>query len=247
MTDKLQRSVIAWSGMALVAFTSLPSPAQEISDAQRSAIRSACMMDYERHCMSVPPGGMASLQCLQQNMSSLSSTCQHAVSDIEKALAPAAAPKAAAPAPAKATPAAPAAAAPKAATPAAASATPSSPAPAAPAKAAAPAAAPASPAKAAMPAPSSAPPAKAPARSASAPAKASAPLDIEPPPSTALVLRPMLPREELYVTRSACSVDLRSYCEGVAPGGGRLMRCLAAQTDRISQACKDILIRFSAN
>jgi hypothetical protein len=55
--------------------------------------------DYEAHCASVPPGGAASLQCLQQNMSSLSSGCQSAVRAVE----PPAAPKAeSAPAPAAA-------------------------------------------------------------------------------------------------------------------------------------------------
>src|ERR1035438_2874111 len=49
-----------------------PAFSQAPTDAQRSAIRSACRADYEAHCASVPPGGMASLQCLQQNMSSRS-------------------------------------------------------------------------------------------------------------------------------------------------------------------------------
>jgi len=47
------------------------------------------------HCSSVPPGGEASLQCLQKNMSSLSSSCQSAVRAVE---APAAAKTDAAPA-----------------------------------------------------------------------------------------------------------------------------------------------------
>ena len=43
------------------------------------------------------------------------------------------------------------------------------------------------------------------------------------------VLRPMRPREELFVLRSACSGDVRTLCGGVAPGGGRIMQCLATQ------------------
>ncbi|MET0874485.1 MAG: cysteine rich repeat-containing protein [Pseudolabrys sp.] len=59
--------------------------AQAPSDAQRSAIRSACRSDYMAHCSSVQPGGAAALQCLQKNIASLSSACQTAV----KAVSPA--------------------------------------------------------------------------------------------------------------------------------------------------------------
>ena len=86
-----------------------PAFSQAPSQAQRDAIKSQCRSDYMAHCSSVPPGGEASLQCLQKNMSSLSSGCQSAVRAVE---APAA-PKADS-APAAAT-AKPAAAAPKAA------------------------------------------------------------------------------------------------------------------------------------
>src|SRR5882762_11478214 len=83
----------------LTALFAVATPAfsQAPTDAQRNAIRSECRSDYEAHCASVPPGGEASLQCLQKNMSSLSSGCQAAVRAVE----PAAAPKAeSAPAPA---------------------------------------------------------------------------------------------------------------------------------------------------
>jgi hypothetical protein len=72
---------------AIVAVTALamafPAFSQAPTDAQRSAISSACRSDYIAHCSSVPPGGMASLQCLQKNMSSLSSSCKAAVNAIE--------------------------------------------------------------------------------------------------------------------------------------------------------------------
>ncbi len=64
-------------------------------------------------------------------------------------------------------------------------------------------------------------------------------------PATVLVLRPMLPREELFVLRSACSSDVRTLCGGVAPGGGRIMQCLAARASSISPACKDVLAQFA--
>src|ERR1041384_4822713 len=89
---------------ARIPGTRAPAFAQAPSQAQRDAIKSQCRSDYMAHCSSIPPGGEASLQCLQKNMSSLSSSCQSAVRAVE---APAAAttkpadttaPKAAAPA-----------------------------------------------------------------------------------------------------------------------------------------------------
>src|SRR5260370_26870975 len=86
-----------------------PAFSQAPTDAQRNAIRSECRSDYEAHCASVPPGGAASLQCLQKNMSSLSSSCQTAVRAVEAPAAsnaesaPAAAPPKAEAAPAAVT------------------------------------------------------------------------------------------------------------------------------------------------
>src|SRR5215469_16811960 len=53
--------------------------AQAPSEAQREAIKSNCRSDYMAHCSSIPPGGAASLECLQKNMSSLSGACASAV------------------------------------------------------------------------------------------------------------------------------------------------------------------------
>src|SRR5712675_2478849 len=102
----------AHAALIVTALFAVATPAfsQAPTDAQRSAIRSECRSDYEAHCASVPPGGAASLQCLQKNMSSLSSSCQTAVRAVEAPAAatakPAdtAAPKAAAPAAATAAP-----------------------------------------------------------------------------------------------------------------------------------------------
>src|ERR1700712_4464794 len=83
-----------------IFMAAVPALSQAPTDAQRSAIRSACRADYQAHCASIPPGGEASLQCLQKNLSSLSSSCQSAVRAVEPAAAPkaeaapAAAPKA---------------------------------------------------------------------------------------------------------------------------------------------------------
>lgn len=53
--------------------------AQQPTQAQTNAIRQSCRSDYQVHCATVPTGGSAALQCLQQNLSSLSAACQTAV------------------------------------------------------------------------------------------------------------------------------------------------------------------------
>jgi hypothetical protein len=65
-------------------------------------------------------------------------------------------------------------------------------------------------------------------------------------PPAVVVLRPMRPREELFVLRSACGGDARSLCGGVAPGGGRIVQCLATNAGSLTPACKDVLSQFSA-
>ena len=276
MINTLRPAAALWASLATFLFADVtPVFSQAPSDAQRSAIRSECRSDYEAHCASVPPGGAASLQCLQKNMSSLSSGCQAAVRAVE----PPAAPKAES-APAAAPKTEPAAATAK------------------PAETAAPAAAPkataSTPAKkpsdaqiaairsacrsdyqkvcagvptggaaalqcleknkskvsggcqqavnaasggAESPAAGGAPAAAATASPGAAPAAAPAPV---------LVLRPMRPREELFVLRSACGGDVRALCGGVAPGGGRIVQCLATQAASLSPACKDVLAQFAA-
>src|SRR5579883_1998963 len=103
-----------WSA-AVIATTASVS-AQAPTDAQRAAIKSNCRSDYMAHCSSIPPGGAASLQCLQKNMASLSAACAGAVKAVsgpsETKAEPPAAPKEetrSEPAPATAEPARPAA------------------------------------------------------------------------------------------------------------------------------------------
>ena len=55
--------------------------AQQPSQAQASAIKQSCRSDYQANCSSVPAGGRASLQCLQQHLSDLSPACQSAVNE----------------------------------------------------------------------------------------------------------------------------------------------------------------------
>jgi hypothetical protein len=250
--------------------------AQAPTDAQREAIRSACRSDYMAHCSSVPPGGLESLQCLQKNMSSLSVSCKSAVSAVEApAAAPAAKSETPAAAPAAETPAAtepakPAAtAAPAAAPKAAAGSAAKKPTDAQIAairsacrsdypKVCAGVPTGGAPAlqcldknkskvssgcqQALNTAGGGAAPAAAGASTGGAPT-ASAPAATAP---AVIVLRPMRPREELFVLRSACGGDVRALCGGVAPGGGRIVQCLATNAGSLSPACKDVLSQFRA-
>ena len=40
--------------------------------------------------------------------------------------------------------------------------------------------------------------------------------------------------------------DIRTLCAGVAPGGGRIMQCIANRAADLSPACKDVLTPFMA-
>jgi Cysteine rich repeat len=118
MFNTLRRKAALWASMVAILLAAAPAAySQAPTDAQRSAIRSQCRSDYQAHCSSIPPGGKASLQCLQQNMSSLSSGCQAAVRAVEAPAAPKAESAPAAPK-AESAPAAPAESAPAAPPPA---------------------------------------------------------------------------------------------------------------------------------
>ena len=71
-------------GLLTLTATGAELLAQQLTDAQRSAIKSACRGDYQNVCASVPPGTKDSLQCLVQHSDQVSSGCR-------AALAPAAA------------------------------------------------------------------------------------------------------------------------------------------------------------
>jgi hypothetical protein len=84
MINTLRQKTASLAWIATVTFVvATPAFSQAPTDAQRSAIRAECRSDYQAHCASIPPGGMASLQCLQKNMSSLSPGCQSAVRAVE--------------------------------------------------------------------------------------------------------------------------------------------------------------------
>jgi hypothetical protein len=270
---------------ALLAFTAVSIAtsafAQAPTEAQREAIKSECRSDYIAHCSSIPPGGAASLECLQKNMASLSAGCAGAVRAVE------------APTETKAEPREEIKADPKEATkvepkeepkPAPATTTAKPAAGPAPKAASAPAKQPtgaqisairsacrsdypkvcagvptggapalqcleknearlsASCRKAVAAvsggvAPSAAGGA-APATAGTTPAAAAAAAPV-------LALRPLRPREVLFVMRSACGEDVQALCPGVAPGGGRIIECLVTQSAKLSPACRGVLDQFA--
>lgn len=273
MFDTLKRDALLCAlTAALILAAATPSFAQP-TEAQKEAVKSACRSDYMAHCSSVTPGGEEALQCLAKNMSSLSGSCQSAVKAIEASAAPKSEPAKSEPAKSESAPAAapktetakPAAAEPKGEAKPAAAGKPTSaqaaaiksacrgdypkvcagvPTGGAPAlecleKNKAKVSAGCGKALAAVSGGSAAPAASgggAPAAAGAAPAAA----------PVVIVLRPMLPREELFVMRSACGGDIRTLCAGVAPGGGRIMQCIANRAADLSPACKDVLVPFMA-
>ena len=273
MIQVIRQTLLPTLAFALALAT--PALAQAPTDAQRAAIKSNCRSDYMAHCSAIAPGGAASLQCLQQNMASLSSACATAVKAVsapsETKTEPAAAPKeetksepAAEPAKATAEPAAKstakAAGAPagkpssaqiaairsncRSDYPKVCAGVPTGGAPALQcleknkaklsaacekAVAAATGGGGAAPAAPGAPATANANPDAAPAAAAPAP----------------LLLRPMRPREVLFVMRSACGADVQSLCAGVPAGGGRIIECLASQSASLSPACREVLGQFA--
>ncbi len=250
-------AALAVSAVLSVAMNTL-ALAQAPTDAQRNAIRSACRADYEAHCASVPPGGAASLQCLQKNMQSLSSNCQTAVRAVDTAAAPKA----------EATPKT---------KPAAAGAKPAAESPA-PKEAAAtnatkqPTNAQISAVRTAcrsdyMKVCSEVPTGGAPAMQCleknkaklstscqqavnAASGEAAASTDAAGAAATiapgALALRPLRSREELRMLQSPCGGDAQTLCSGIAAGSGRIAQCLARNASSLSPACKAMLERFGS-
>jgi hypothetical protein len=41
--------------------------------------------------------------------------------------------------------------------------------------------------------------------------------------------------------RTACKADFEKYCQGIAPGGGRIVACLNKQRAQISGACRKVV------
>lgn len=201
----------------------LPAAAEPTA-AQQEAIKSSCRSDYMSNCMSVKPGGIEALQCLERNLSKLSGACKSAVTAATAKAEPAAAPAAAAPAPThQAAPAAPSAA----------------PAPAAAAAPAHTAPAPAPSASKPASGKSAAKPSPAPAAAAPAAVPAAADAAVAAPVATPVPVFP--PLMEARILRRFCSMDFATLCKGVVIGEGRALQCLAQNTPALSPGCKQAM------
>ena len=77
MLKSIRRSLLL-AGL-LVVPALYPVAAQQPTEAERDAIRSACRSDFMAHCASVQPGGKEALECLLHNDSKLSAPCKSAV------------------------------------------------------------------------------------------------------------------------------------------------------------------------
>ncbi len=241
--------------LAIISSASAQAPSQ----AQRDAIKTQCRSDYIAHCSSIPPGGEASLQCLQKNMSSLSASCAGAVRAVGT-------PAAADPAPAAKprTDAAPPAGKP-AATASKAAATPAGQPSSAQISAIRSACSSDYPkvcqgvptggaaalqcletnkAKLSSGCQTAVSAASGGSSTVGAASATGATMEAVAAPQP-MVLRPLRPREELFVLRSACSGDVKAHCARVPPGGGRIIQCLASNGASLSSDCRSVLTSFA--
>jgi hypothetical protein len=217
MINRLQRMTMVWTFAAGATVVLCgPSFAQKPTDAQKSAIRSACRSDYMAHCASVPPGGAASVQCLAKNMASLSSACQAAVRAIE--------PTAKTETPKTETPKTETKAEPPPVTetkpPASEASRPAS--------------------ESTKPVEEAAKPATGTAKEESKPAaeasKSAAPASAAKQPTQA----------QISAIRSACRSDYPSVCAGVPTGGAAALQCLAKNQAKLSPSCGKAVAAVSA-
>src|SRR5215469_8073756 len=75
----MRRLTRVFIGLLTLTGAVAPLAAQQLTDVQRSAIKSACRGDYQNVCASVPPGTTDSLQCLVQHSDQVSSGCRAAL------------------------------------------------------------------------------------------------------------------------------------------------------------------------
>jgi hypothetical protein len=51
---------------------------------------------------------------------------------------------------------------------------------------------------------------------------------------------------KLDKARQDCSGDLKTFCAGVKPGGGRQLECLEKQSDKLTPACRSHVLHYAA-
>ncbi|TZG33476.1 cysteine rich repeat-containing protein [Agrobacterium sp. B1(2019)] len=53
-------------------------------------------------------------------------------------------------------------------------------------------------------------------------------------------------RQQMLEVRSACEADVKKLCNGVQPGGGKLMQCLQQNASSVSETCSAKLMEIKA-
>ncbi|PZM10569.1 cysteine rich repeat-containing protein [Rhizobium tubonense] len=228
--------------------------AQQPTDAQRNAIRSACRSDFMAQCSGVTPGGIEALTCLQQHSATLSPACRGAISavDTTKRKSGAAAP-AETPGMVPAQSGSTSAGGTQASQPTAAQRNAVKSACRSDFMAQCSGVAPGGSAALsclrqhdATLSPSCQQAVTALGGSASAPATgATAPSGggsaAIPAPGARGAMPSFTPREELMILRRSCGPDFRAFCRSVPLGGGRGIGCLRDNLQRLSPTCQRVL------
>jgi hypothetical protein len=50
-------------------------------------------------------------------------------------------------------------------------------------------------------------------------------------------------QQAVAAARAACATDIKNFCAGVQPGGGRILACLKQHKDQVSDGCKQAVIK----
>jgi phage host-nuclease inhibitor protein Gam len=61
-----------------------------------------------------------------------------------------------------------------------------------------------------------------------------------------LGLTPAFSQDRAVMTKSdkgACKADIEKFCKDIKPGEGRLQACIKSNEDRLTQQCKDHMVR----
>jgi hypothetical protein len=69
--------------LVAAAASAVPVSAQTATAAQKEALRSHCVKDFEALCSGVPRGGVPAFKCLEEHVASLSSACKAAVTAVD--------------------------------------------------------------------------------------------------------------------------------------------------------------------
>ena len=56
-----------------------------------------------------------------------------------------------------------------------------------------------------------------------------------------LALAPGAAMAQTAAEREACQADFEKYCQGVEPGGGRVLECLGKHLDQLTPQCKSVV------